>query len=281
MLLKRVITAIVLLLVLAIDLSVPSRVPLLVFFSVAVGVAAFEWLRLTAPKPTWVAPLSGLPLGLLAFWQSFRWDVTVTPLDLNVLKVSVIVCALIWLFIVPVRLWTATITHAPKSLGWSLFAPVCLYATWGSLAIVWLEGGAWHLLSLLTLIWIADIFAYFGGKRFGRHKLAPNISPGKTREGALIGLAGALAWLVGTAFVSGSFAQKLLQLWGWVPLVLFGLVLGMLAILGDLFESYLKRQADVKDSSRLLPGHGGVYDRVDAVVAVVPVAYFLISDFWY
>lgn len=279
MLLKRVITAVVLLVVLAIDLSVPSRVPLLVFFSVAVGVAAFEWLRLTAPKLGWLAPLSGLALGLLTFWQSFRWDESVTDSDRLVLQLTVIACAAVWLFLVPVRLWTARVTHVPASVGWSLFAPICLYATWGSLAMVWLEGGAWHLLSLLIFIWIADIFAYFGGKSLGRNKLAPHISPGKTREGAVIGLGGALVWLVCTAFISGSFAQKLQQTWGWIPLVLFGLILGVLAILGDLFESYLKRQADVKDSSQLLPGHGGVYDRVDAVVAVVPVAYLLISHF--
>ena len=137
------------------------------------------------------------------------------------------------------------------------------------------------LLSLLLLIWIADVLAYFGGRRFGKHKLAPSISPGKTREGALFGLAGVLIWMLATAFYEGSYAFWLLQALGWAGLILGSLLLGVLAIMGDLFESFLKRQANVKDSSRLLPGHGGVYDRVDAVVAVVPVAYLLVSDFWY
>jgi len=280
MLLKRVITAIVLLGILAVDLSLENPWPLLFFFSVVVGVTAFEWLRLTAPGHIWIATGFGVALVLGTLWQAFHWLASELH-DLTLLHVSVAVSVLIWLAVIPWRLLTAKIDYKPQSVAWSAFAPVCLFATWGSLALFWITAGAWSLLSLLLVIWIADILAYFGGKQFGKNKLAPHISPGKTREGALFGLGGVVVWMLVTAHFDNSYASWLQQAWGWLGLIVGSLLLGLLAIMGDLFESLLKRQADVKDSSRLLPGHGGVYDRVDAVVAVVPVAYFLVSDFWY
>lgn len=280
MLLKRVLTAIVLLGILAVDLSLDNPWPLLVFFSVMVGVTAFEWWRLTAPASRSMAILLGLALLVVTLWQAHVWLASAAP-DLTVLHLFVVASVLVWLTVVPWRLISAEIDHQPASVFWSAFAPVCLFATWGALALFWIQSGAWSLLSLLLVIWIADILAYFGGKRFGKNKLAPHISPGKTREGAWFGLAGVVIWMLATAPLEGSYASWLLSAWGWFGLIAGSLLLGLLAIMGDLFESYLKRQADVKDSSGLLPGHGGVYDRVDAVVAVVPVAYFLVSDFWY
>ena len=279
MLLKRVITAVVLLGILAVDLSLENPWPLLLFFCLVVGVTAFEWLRLTAPGVPWIAGIVGLLLAVGCAAQAFFWLGSNEAFDL--LYAAIGISTLVWLTAIPWCLLSAKIDHQPKSVSWSLFAPVCLYATFGALALTWVESGAWSLLSLLLLIWIADILAYFGGKQFGRNKLAPNISPGKTREGALFGLAGVVAWMIVTASVENSYASWLVQAWGWGGMIGASLLLGVLAVMGDLFESYLKRQADVKDSSRLLPGHGGVYDRVDAVVAVVPVAFLLVSDFWY
>lgn len=279
MLIKRVITAVVLLCILAIDLSLENRWPLLLFFSLVVGLTAFEWLRLTAPGQTAIAVIAGLVLGGGTIWQAQVWLET-EGAGMALFQVAVVVSTLIWLIVVPWRLMAAKIDQQPRSLAWSAFAPVCLYATWGALALLWISSGAWSLLSLLLIIWIADILAYFGGRRFGKNKLAPSISPGKTREGAAFGLAGVILWMLVTAEFDDSYANWLKQAWGWAGLLFGSIVLGLLAIMGDLFESYLKRQADVKDSSSLLPGHGGVYDRVDAVVAVVPVAYFLVSDFW-
>jgi phosphatidate cytidylyltransferase len=278
MLVKRVVTAVVLLAILAIDLSLDNPWPLLAFFCAAVGVTAYEWLRLTAPMRPALAYGGGVLLLVATAVQAWLWVGHDSP-ETSLLLVLAVVVAAVWLVVIPVRLYRAQIDHRAASVGWSLFAPACLYATWGVLALFWLQAGAWYLLSLLLVIWIADILAYFGGRRFGRHKLAPNISPGKTREGALFGLAGVLIWMMSTAFVENSYASALHQSWGWGGLVLGSLLLGILAIVGDLFESYLKRQADVKDSSALLPGHGGVYDRVDAVVAVVPVAYLLVIEF--
>jgi phosphatidate cytidylyltransferase len=280
MLAKRIVTAVILLGILAIDLSLTNPWPLIVFFSVVVGLTTFEWLRLTAPGHRAVGIAIALILGFATLAQAKVW-IDAPGAQLTVLHVTTIITGLVWLAIVPIRLLTAKINHQPEAIGWSLFAPVCLFATWGVLTLFWILFGAWYLLSLLILIWVADVLAYFGGRRFGKNKLAPGISPGKTREGALFGLLGVLVWMLVTARIEDSYSSALLQMWGWAGLIVASLLLGVLAIMGDLFESFLKRQADVKDSSRLLPGHGGVYDRVDAVVAVVPVAYLLVSDVWY
>ena len=126
----------------------------------------------------------------------------------------------------------------------------------------------WWLIAVMALVAAADIGAYFAGRAFGRHKLAPSISPGKTWEGA-IG-----AWLAITVYALLLFfyASDTLQL-GCLPqtLALFWGLFG-LSVLGDLFESTLKRQAGIKDSGSLLPGHGGILDRIDSLTAVLPVA---------
>jgi phosphatidate cytidylyltransferase len=128
--------------------------------------------------------------------------------------------------------------------------------------------GATWLLWLMVLVWGADIGAYFAGRRFGRRKLAPQVSPGKTWEGALGGAAVSLAATLAMLVAMGALA-----LW-WVPVVL---LLTVVSVFGDLFESVLKRQRGVKDSGSLLPGHGGVLDRIDSLVAVLPVFAVLLS----
>lgn len=127
------------------------------------------------------------------------------------------------------------------------------------------DHGPWWTLVVLLLIWVADIGAYFAGRRFGRHKLAPRISPGKTREGvygALLGsavFAAVAAWFL----LEGLVAQALF--------VVLAAVTVLFSIVGDLFESLIKRQANLKDSGSLLPGHGGMLDRIDSVLAALPI----------
>ena len=128
------------------------------------------------------------------------------------------------------------------------------------------------------MIWIADIAAYFGGKAYGRRKLAIRISPGKTLEGALFGIVGVLTWILVSAQWANTFAAELVRIWGLWSTVFIAIALAVMSIVGDLFESLLKRRAAVKDSSNLLPGHGGVLDRIDAVIAVVPLA-FMLTEF--
>jgi phosphatidate cytidylyltransferase len=136
------------------------------------------------------------------------------------------------------------------------------------------------VLSALCIVWVADIGAYFAGRNFGKRKLAPSISPGKTWEGVYGGLVGvallAALWLlvIDRALpVDGPsvFAQIESRL-GVVGLIFGCAVLAGLSVVGDLFESLVKRAAGAKDSSRLLPGHGGVLDRIDALLPVLPAA---------
>ncbi len=139
--------------------------------------------------------------------------------------------------------------------------------------------GVNYLLSVLCIVWAADIAAYWGGRAFGRHKLAPSISPGKSWEGVVSGMLGVLVlaafwlWLdTRIAADSASVFTLFMQRFGLVVMALSVLALTALSVVGDLFESLIKRAAGAKDSSGLLPGHGGVLDRVDALLPVLPCA---------
>ena len=180
-----------------------------------------------------------------------------------------VISAIFWLIIVPLwlkRSWQIRSTVMLVATGWLLLVP-----TW--LALIRLQEQPWVLLAILGIVWVADSAAYFAGHQWGRHKLAPSISPGKTWEG-VAGAAVAVAvyhaavWYCGF----GSGAPGL----GLVAALLVA-VLFPLSIIGDLFESWIKRQAGVKDSGRLLPGHGGVLDRIDALTSTLPLAALVVT----
>ena len=173
---------------------------------------------------------------------------------------------------------------ALASLGNRLVAGSYAIAIFGCfLAIVVLfHHSPMYLLSVLVIVWAADIGAYFAGKAFGRRKLAPSISPGKSWEGAIGGWLLVLLMLAGfsvTPALADTFPARLLATWGWPGALAVMTVLVAASVVGDLFESMLKRRAGVKDSSNLLPGHGGVLDRVDALIPVLPLAALL--SFWF
>jgi phosphatidate cytidylyltransferase len=142
--------------------------------------------------------------------------------------------------------------------------------------------GTAFLLSCLTLVWIADIAAYFVGRRWGQRKLAPHISPGKTWEGVFGAMVAvqvlAFAWVSLEAhwpWLQGSVFAALLQ--HGLPMLVLGLMfLTAMSVVGDLIESLIKRSAGAKDSSQLLPGHGGVLDRMDALLPTLPLALMLV-----
>lgn len=174
------------------------------------------------------------------------------------------VSVLFWLVCVP--LWLRKGWHVRQPLllmitGWLLIVP-----TW--LALVRLQAEPWILLAVLGVVWVADSAAYFAGRTWGRRKLAPSISPGKTWEGvagAVIAVAvyHAFVWYFGFRGVTFGI--------GAAAAVLVACLLP-LSVIGDLFESWIKRQAGVKDSGTLLPGHGGVLDRIDALTSTLPLA---------
>jgi phosphatidate cytidylyltransferase len=134
-----------------------------------------------------------------------------------------------------------------------------------------------YLLSVMAIVWIADIGAYFAGKAFGKRKLAPSISPGKSWEGAVGGaiavlVIASLTVLFGGPALATTFAVRVQQGFGWPALIAILILMSAASVVGDLFESMLKRRAGMKDSSNLLPGHGGVLDRIDALIPVLPLA---------
>jgi phosphatidate cytidylyltransferase len=187
----------------------------------------------------------------------------------------------------PGQLWVFAL-YGLAAVFWGLVIPLWLRGKWTLRGIPGLLGGAvvllptWLamvqlravapavLLAVFAVVWVADIAAYFAGRRFGRRKLAPSISPGKTWEGALGAVAGVLLYglIIGHFFFAG-----LVPLPVWV-VALF--VVTAVSIVGDLFESLLKRKAGIKDSSNVLPGHGGVLDRIDSLTSTLPVVAF----FW-
>jgi phosphatidate cytidylyltransferase len=169
--------------------------------------------------------------------------------------------------------------------GWGVWpAALRLWCGLLLLACAWLalvqarQVGLEFLLSVLTLVWMADIAAYFGGKAMGRRKLAPTVSPGKTWEGAISGAIGVLVlasvWIWADAQGWGGQGSLYARLWSLGPL--FALIalafLTSMSVVGDLVESLVKRSAGAKDSSQLLPGHGGVLDRIDALLPVLPLS---------
>lgn len=276
MLKQRILTAVILLFILVDVLVIENHWPFILFISLLAVCATWEWCRLTCRTQSPLIYVLPVGVALVVLGQAFllEWDHYLLSSWFDWLTFAT---ALVWVIGMPLMLMRGRATDSPQSLVLSLFAPVAMMSTWWVLVSLYLQRGSLYLLSLLILVWVADIAAFFVGRRLGRHKLAPNISPGKTWEGALGGLAGVLFWMVASTYWPDSFAQDIWLSWSWFGLVIWSLLLGAMSIMGDLFESLLKRRAQVKDSSRLLPGHGGVYDRIDAIVVVLPIAYVLIS----
>lgn len=181
------------------------------------------------------------------------------PLVLGLLGAS----TLFWVLLAPI--WLITRNTCKHRLVMSLLGLFLLLATWAG--IVGLHDiSPWLLLATIATVSIADSAAYFAGKRFGRHKLAPEISPGKTWEG----VAGAM---IAITF----FGAVLCYVMHYSFWLIIGLWLAVvLSIMGDLFESLLKRQAGLKDSGQLLPGHGGVLDRIDGLIPTLAITLFCI-----
>ncbi len=274
MLKQRVLTAVVLLAILGATTYPQSAWPFLIFLGVACACAGWEWGKLTLPGSKAVPVLLGSGLFAVTMLQAANWIDNHHPNYLWFLG-STFVSAFVWILAVIPSVLAGQAQKPPRNIFWTLFAPVALFSTWAALAYHYIHHGALYVLSLLILIWVADIAAYFAGKAWGRHKLAPAISPGKTREGAVAGITGVVIWIIGSSYWPDSFGASLVTNWSMPGAILCACLLGVLSIIGDLFESLLKRRAGIKDSSNLLPGHGGVYDRIDAVVAVVPLAFLM------
>jgi phosphatidate cytidylyltransferase len=180
---------------------------------------------------------------------------------------------LVWLLYVPYALWRVRTPNGPTA---AITSAWLMLGTW---AAVWLsrEQSLAFMVSIFALVWLADTAAYFGGRALGRRKLAPRISPGKTWEGVITAVLANLVYLwLAAQFWSDSYPQVLVEGFGLIGAALMVVLLTAVSVMGDLHQSLLKRQAGVKDSGHLLPGHGGFFDRFDALIAVTPVALALL-----
>lgn len=239
--------------------------------------ASREWSAFVSAQPQqWLPLVFCLLLGASLFWVPVEqlWIPQLHPLVIGVLWTAVSWWLLGLLLVLryprSARLWRESIWLK------SLFGLVTLVPFFWSLVAI--RGysfyhdpmmGAWILLFVMGLVWAADSGAYFFGKAFGKHKLAPSVSPGKTIEGMLGGLFTASLLAIGVTWFMGFVPAKM------VTVLLCSLLAVLASVLGDLTESMFKREAGIKDSGTLLPGHGGILDRIDSLTAALPV--FLLS----
>ena len=276
MLKQRVITALVLMAVLLPALFARQAWPFALLSLLLMAAAGWEWGRLNGARAF------AVPMGVLlalACAAALRAGWSDAPPSL-VWWLATLVWVLGGAF--ALRGGPAAWPHLPGSAR-CLIGLALLWTAWLALAAS-RTIGINFILSVFCLVWAADIAAYFGGRAFGKRKLAPAISPGKSWEGVWSGMLGALllaaAWLWFDATFgldSASLYTLLYRRHGLVLLVLVLLFLAAMSVVGDLFESLVKRSAGAKDSSGLLPGHGGVLDRVDALLPVFPIALAMIS----
>lgn len=269
MLKTRVITALVLVSLLLPSMFYLPQAAWALLVAAFIGIGAWEWggllnwsslhrALLGAATAIFCALLSVLDpaaVGALAFvpdqpWVFFAYGAS----------------AIFWALLIP--LWLRWKWGLVGFAG-LLVGAVVLLPTW--LAMVQLRAlGPEVLLAVFAVVWVADIAAYFAGRAFGKHKLAPTISPGKTWEGALGAIVGVQVY---GQVMRHFFFGELMSL----PLWVFALLaVTAVSIIGDLFESLLKRKAGIKDSSNILPGHGGVLDRIDSLTSTLPV----VAIFW-
>jgi phosphatidate cytidylyltransferase len=258
MLKQRIITALILLPIALCGFFLLQGASFALFIGLVVTLGAWEWARLAgftaqSMRITYAVAVAAVLFLLYLMPGMAPW---------------ILVAAVIWWVLAT---WLV-LTYPASSEHWSsaacklVIGLLILLPAWQGLVLIkqW-ELGNWLILAVMVLVWGADIGAYFSGKAFGKRKLAPKVSPGKSWEGVYGGL---LASLVITAVVGvfrgWSGSQFLFALLGAAIIV-------FISVVGDLTESMFKRQSGIKDSSNLLPGHGGVLDRIDSLTAAIPV----------
>jgi phosphatidate cytidylyltransferase len=273
MLKTRIITALILLPIVIVALFKFPHWAWDVFTLGVALIACWEWSRLcqfpTGGKRAYY--VLSCVLAAVIFFSYL--DDRLIPFEL-LAGMGFLVSIVFWIFIA--TLWLAKLWRPKSRVVLALTGWVVILPAW--LAFLALHDvSPWVFLSFALIVWVADCSAYFVGKSMGKNKLAPSISPGKTIEGVLGGIVGvAIYFFLWRMFANQSVAggetwPQLMLDQGYVLLAFF-LLMSVLSVLGDLFESWMKRGANMKDSSNLLPGHGGMLDRIDALTSTLPIA---------
>ncbi len=235
-------------------------------------IAGYEWAKLSGINNVYIRYIFALIITIIA------WALKQYAADYALWAIYI---AVMWWFSIsyylkfakpksptselrPDKLFVAFIVLPAAALSMEMIHSMYVGIDW--------QGPAW-LFYALSLVWVADIGAYFSGKKFGKNKLAPDISPGKTKEG-LFGalLATSLYTLIASYYFELSTERAII-------LVLLSVILTFISVSGDLYISFLKREAGLKDSGNILPGHGGILDRIDSVLAAMPV--FVVGFNWW
>jgi phosphatidate cytidylyltransferase len=236
------------------------------FLLLIVFIAGYEWAKLSGVQPTVLRYVTALVL-LTVVYSVDKYIPEAIP--------WLLYAAVIWWFSIAYYL-KAAIPKQPdgrfkpdRLVAALIVVPAAVYAMRD---IHQLYQGAQWLFYAMSLVWVADIGAYFSGKRFGRTKLSPNISPGKTREGLFGAIVLTSLYSLGASFYFN------LETGIAALLVLLSVIITFISVSGDLYFSFLKREAGYKDSGNILPGHGGILDRVDSTLAAMPV--FFVGYQW-
>ena len=235
---------------------------------------AFFWVLASTPLLIYFISTFTSNFGnLFNLSEYFYFTNTLYPLISNFLIISIPFLAalslIFWLLIVPVDIFYKKISSNPSiNVFYGLFLITPMLLSTMSMFVT----NKNILLVIILMIWLADIGAYFSGKRFGRIKIVKNISPGKTLEGFFGG------------FLSNVIFISFLHIYGFLDVfdgMLLAFLVTTLSLYGDIYESFLKRMAKMKDSSNLIPGHGGFLDRMDSFCSTIPILYFLLRAFEY
>ncbi|MBS3916327.1 MAG: phosphatidate cytidylyltransferase [Sulfuritalea sp.] len=238
----------------------------LLLVSVVAGISAWEWGGLVKMSPSGRGSYALASMVLCGVLGLFVFDIDTGAIRQETfLSAIYILAGFFWLVAVPFWLkekWPTSIRIPGLLAGGVVLIPACL-------ALMQLRAFApFFLLAAMAAVWVADISAYVCGRAFGRHKLARYISPGKTWEGAAGAVAGVLIYGMAVAWMAGRVPSTSGV---WFLFLTALIVLTVVSILGDLFESLIKRQAGVKDSGGILPGHGGALDRIDSLTSTLPL----------
>jgi phosphatidate cytidylyltransferase len=280
MLKQRVITAIVLLAILLPAVFWRTPEPFMAITLLLIAAAGWEWGRLNKLGQGGAVAVGAVTLALVGVAWVFGWPQRPSATLWTVVGAAWVLVGA-WLVRTGVAGWPGIPLAARLAIG--VLALVLAWLAMAQARVI----GINFLLSVLVLVWVADIFAYFAGKAFGlkftKRKLAPTISPGKSWEGVWGGMAGVVVLAIVWTIADGATQAQVPSLYsrlaalGWPVLVIAAVFLAAMSVVGDLVESLVKRSSGFKDSSQLLPGHGGVLDRIDALLPTLPLAMMLAS----